>query len=116
VSSELNLATAVASRSSLVGALLRGGNPSYRPSIYDFLRGLSRDELECIGEFQGAWVLENQCGVAQSPYRLMADFFDSVVSERWRNPDERAHKMFIVLTYLDFQFSYLSVPISVKLS
>jgi len=106
---------AVASRSSLVGALLRAGKPSYRHAVYDFLRGLSRDELECLGEFQGAWVLECQLGNPQSPYRLMADFFDPACSERWRNPDERAHKMFVLLTYLDFQTS-LSIQIPVKLA
>jgi hypothetical protein len=31
----------------------------------------------------------------------MADFFDPVISERWRHPDDRAHKVFIVLGYLD---------------
>jgi hypothetical protein len=106
---------AVASRSSLVGALLRAGNPAYRHSVYDFLRGLSRDELECLGEFQGAWFLESQYGGASSPYRLMADFFDPAASERWGNPEERAHKMFVLLTYLDFQTSHsFQVPLRVS--
>jgi len=100
VPSELTLA-AVASRSSLVGALLRTATPSKRPFVLDFLDGLSRDELECLAEFQGACVLEEEFTVACHPYRLMADFFDPAVCERWRNPDDRAHKMFVVLAYLD---------------
>jgi len=43
------------------------------------------------------------------PYRLMADFFDPVAGDRWRNPDHRAHKMFIVLGYLDRVQSSISV-------
>ena len=66
-----------------------------------FSEGLSRDELECLAEFQGACVLEEEFSVACHPYRLMADFFDPRVCERWGNPDDRAHKMFIVLEYLD---------------
>jgi len=97
---ELNLA-AVASRSSLVGALLRSAFPANRHKVFEFLRGLSRDELECLAEFQGACVLEEEFSVACHPYRLMADFFDPVVSERWSHPDDRAHKMFVVLAYLD---------------
>ncbi len=92
---------AVASRSSMVGALLRTASPFNRSFVSDFLQGLSRDELECLAEFQGSCVLEEEFSVACNPYRLMADFFDPSVSERWRNPDDRAHKMFIVLGYLD---------------
>jgi hypothetical protein len=92
---------AVASRSSLIGALLRNATPVNRHIVVNFLRGLSRDELECIAEFQGACVLEEEYSMAWNPYRLMADFFDPCVCERWNNPDDRAHKMFIVLAYLD---------------
>jgi hypothetical protein len=49
--------------------------------------------------------------VACHPYRLMADFFDPSVSERWRHPDDRAHKMFIVLAYLDRLRPSLSIRI-----
>jgi hypothetical protein len=97
---ELNLA-AVASRSSLVGALLRNANIVNRHILLDFLQGLSRDELECLAEFQGACVLEAEYSTSFNSYRLMSDFFDPAISERWRNPDDRAHKMFIVLGYLD---------------
>jgi hypothetical protein len=97
---ELKLA-AVDSRSSMVGALLRSANPSRQRLVLDFLQGLSRDELECLAEFQGSCVLEEEFSVACQPYRLMADFFDPSVSERWRNPDDRAHKMFVVLAFLD---------------
>ena len=97
---ELILA-AVASRSSLVGALLRTAIPVNRHVVLNFLEGLSRDELECLAEFQGACVLEEEFSVACQPYRLMADFFDPSVCERWGNPDDRAHKMFVVLAYLD---------------
>ena len=69
--------------------------------MVDFLRGLSRDELECLAEFQGACVLEQAFAMACHPYRLMGDFFDPASCERWRNPDNRSHKMFVVLAYLD---------------
>ena len=100
VPSELNLA-AVASRSSLVGALLRTAIPVNRHPVLDFLQGLSRDELECLAEFQGACVLEEEYTVACQPYRLMADFFDPTLSDRWSNPDIRAHRTFVVLAWLD---------------
>ena len=105
---ELNLA-AVDSRISMVGALLRSAIPSSRQFVLEFLQGLSRDELECLAEFQGSCVLEEEFSVACQPYRLMADFFDPSVSERWRNPDDRAHKMFVVLAFLDILHD--SVPV-----
>ena len=96
---ELNLAVE-ASRSSLVGALLRTAAPGSRHSVVDFLRGLSRDELECLAEFQGACMLEAQ-DKAANPYRLLADFFDPCVSERWLNAEDRAHKTFVVMAWLE---------------
>jgi hypothetical protein len=102
---------AVASRSLLVGALLRTAIPLKRDIIGDFLCGLSHDELECLAEFQGACVLEQEFSVTTNPYRLMADFFDSSCSERWRNPDNRAHKVFIVLAYLDHLQDRISIRI-----
>jgi hypothetical protein len=105
---------AVASRSSLVGALLRTAIPVKRHLVVDFLQGLSRDELECLAEFQGACVLEEEFSVACNPYRLMADFFDPSFCERWRNPDDRAHKMFIVLAYLDQLQRSISIHIQPK--
>src|SRR6202000_919655 len=80
---ELNLA-AVASRSSLMGALIRTSNPSNLHSILDFLTGLSCGELECLAEFQGACLLE-MGSAPVNPYRMLAEFFDPQVSERWRN-------------------------------
>ena len=97
---ELNLA-AVASRSSLVGALLRTAAPANRHIIVDFLRGLSRDELECLAEFQGACVLEALDTFSFNPYHLLGDFFDPELCERWRNADDRAHKTFIVLGWIE---------------
>jgi hypothetical protein len=102
---------AVASRSSLVGALLRAATPVNRQEVLDFLSGLSRDELECLCEFQGACVLEAEYSVLNHPYRLMADFFDPTASERWTNPDDRAHKTFIVLEYL----GRLERPVSIRI-
>ena len=95
---------AVASRSSLVGALLRNAAPANRHAVYDFLRGLSRDELECLAEFQGACILEAEYsqGRASNYYRLMSAFFDPATHERWRDPDARAHKIILLLTFLDF--------------
>ncbi len=93
---------AVASRSSLVGALLRNAVPVNRHIVLDFLQGLSRDELECLAEFQGACILETEYSENRNPYRLMSDFFDPAASdERWGNPDDRAHKMFVVIAWLD---------------
>ena len=102
---------AVASRSSLVAALLRNAIPVHRQLVLDFLRGLSRDELECIAEFQGACVLEQEFALVCQPYRLMGDFFDPALCERWRNPDNRAHKMFIVLAYLDRVQASISIRV-----
>lgn len=91
----------VASRSSLVGALLRTAAPTQRHYIVDFLRGLSRDELECLAEFEGACVLEAQDVDSFSPYSLLCDFFDSMTGDRWHNADDRAHKTFVVLAWLE---------------
>ncbi len=44
----------------------------------------------------------------------MADFFDPCVGERWRNPDDRAHKMFIVLAYLDHLQTSITIRIQPK--
>jgi hypothetical protein len=110
---ELNLA-AVASRSSLVGALLRNAIIAKRHILLDFLEGLSRNELECLAEFQGACVLETEYSASYNPYRLMSDFFDPAICERWRNPDDRAHKMFIVLGYLDHLESSVTIRFQPK--
>ena len=91
----------VASRSSLVGALLRTAAPSDRQYVVDFLRGLSRDELECLAEFEGACVLEAQDLRSLNPYNLLGDFFDPQVSNHWHNADDRAHKTFVVLAWLE---------------
>jgi hypothetical protein len=92
---------AVASRSSLVDALLRAARPVRRHLVLDFLDGLSRDELECLAEFQGACLLESEYSLLFSAYRLMADFFDPAAFDRWQNPADRAHKTFVVLAWLD---------------
>jgi hypothetical protein len=97
---ELILAV-VASRSSLLGALLRNALPVNRHAVLNFLQGLSRDELECLAEFQGACILEAEYSETFNPYRLISDFFDPAGCERWRNPDARAHKMFVLLAWLD---------------
>lgn len=108
--SELNLAVA-ASRSSLIGALLRIPVPTNRPHLLNFLRGLSRDELECLAEFHGAWLIEAELATTCNPYRLMADFFDPTLSERWHNPDVRAHRTFVVLAWLDLLRCKLAIRI-----
>ncbi len=91
----------VASRSSLVGALLRTAAPSQRHYVVDFLRGLSRDELECLAEFEGACVLEAQDLCSFNPYNLLADFFELSPEDRRQNADDRAHKTFVVLAWLE---------------
>ena len=98
---ELTLAV-VASRSSLTGALIRTANPSNLHLVLDFLTGLSCGELECLAEFQGACLLE-MSETPVNPYRMLAEFFDPAVSERWRNCEDRAHKTFVVLSWLEVQ-------------
>jgi hypothetical protein len=110
---ELILAV-VASRSSLVGALLRTAAPAHRLFVVDFLRGLSRDELECLAEFQGACVLEAQDLCSFNPYNLLGDFFDPYISERWSNADDRAHKTFVVLAWIEFLTRSRHVAVSVS--
>ncbi|MDP9170064.1 MAG: hypothetical protein M3N54_05575 [Acidobacteriota bacterium] len=101
---ELNLAV-VASRSSLVGALLRASLPVKRqPPLVNFLRGLSRDELEVLAEFQGACLLEMQGLTPSKPYSILPDFFDPSITDRWHNADDRAHKTFIVLAWLEYTY------------
>jgi hypothetical protein len=36
-----------------------------------------------------------------SPYRLLPEFFDSAAGDRWPSPEDRAHKTFIVLEWLE---------------
>lgn len=111
-SPEFNLdAVALASRSSLVGILLRTALPSDRPSVLDFLRGLSRDELQCLAEFQGALIIESQDSPVENPYRFMAKFFSPVHFERREDPCDRAHKIFVVLAWID----HLSPSFSIRL-
>jgi hypothetical protein len=69
--------------------------------VLDFLDGLSKDELECLADFQGACVLEAAYSPLFNAYRVMAEFFDPRVSERGQNPADRAHKTFVVLAWLD---------------
>ena len=99
---ELTLAV-VASRSSLTGALIRTANSSNLHLVLDFLTGLSCGELECLAEFQGACLLESTSEKPANPYRMLAEFFDPAVSERWRNCEDRAHKTFVVLSWLEVQ-------------
>jgi len=96
------LAVVAASRSSLVGALLRTSFPSRRPVAVNFLRGLSSSELECLAEFEGAIAIESLAFSRLNPYRVLEDFFEPAVSERWYNSEDRAHKMFLVLAWLEY--------------
>ena len=64
-----------------------------------FLQGLSLDELNCLAEFQGACLLESLAGTPR-PYRVLPEFFDPASGPRWQHPDDRAHKTFIVLEWL----------------
>jgi hypothetical protein len=107
---ELNLAV-IASRSSLVGALIRAVFPENRPLVLDFLRGLSRDELECVAEFEGACLLESLTSTGSNPYRVLGPFFDPSASERWHNEDDCAHKTFILLAWLEYGSNQRSAKI-----
>jgi len=62
---------------------------------------LSRDELECLAEFEGACVLEALNARSFNPYNLLGYFFDPCVCDRWHNADDRAHKTFVVLAWLE---------------
>jgi hypothetical protein len=46
-------------------------------------------------------MLEGLVGKHVNPYRLMAKFFDPGLSDRWVNADNRAHKTFVVLAWLE---------------
>lgn len=46
-----------------------------------------------------------------NPYRLMAEFFDPNVSDRWVNADSRAHKTFVVLAWLEHTNSSMRVEV-----
>ena len=98
------------SRSSLVGALLRTAPPVNRKSIGNFLEGLSRDEIQCIVEFQGACIIESAFSESRD-YRMLAEFFDS-----WPDSGERAHKTFIVLAWVDLRKSASQATISFALT
>ncbi len=87
-------------------AQLRIANSSNLHSVLDFLTGLSCGELECLAEFQGAFLLEmsiSEGNTQVTPYRMLSRFFDPAVSERWLNCEDRAHKTFIVLSWLEVQ-------------
>ena len=107
---------AVASRSFLVGALLRHTVPSHRHSVFLFLRGLSQGELECLADFQGALILEAESG-PMNPYRLMEEFFQPEQPGSWQTSSDRTDKAFIVLTYLDhFHYSTLHLNLPAELN
>jgi len=78
------------------------------------LRGLSRDELECLAEFQGACILERAIGASFNPYRLMAEYFEPDCCGRWQNSNDRAHKTFVVLAYLDIMERSISVRVKTE--
>lgn len=75
-----------------------------------FLRGLSCSELECLAEFEGSCAIESQEVVALNAYRLLEDFFEPSVSERWCNSEDRAHKTVLVLTWLEYSRSAVDYP------
>ena len=100
----------IASRSFLVGALLRHAVSSHRHSVFLFLRGLSQGELECLADFQGALILEAESD-ALNPYRLMEEFFHPEQTGSWQTSSDRTDKAFIVLTYLD-HFHYSTLPLN----
>ncbi len=47
-------------------------------------------------------MLEASHGFKKSPYRLLPCFFDPGASDRWRDADDRAHKTFVVLAWLEY--------------
>lgn len=57
-------------------------------------------------------MLEEQVVRNVNPYRLMAEFFDPNVSDRWVNADNRAHKTFVVLAWLE----HCNDPMRVKMA
>ena len=110
---ELILAV-VASRSSIAGALLRAVIPAKRRIVVGFLRGLSLDELECLADFEGACALESELlgSSGFNQYRFLPTFFDHSTTstcDRWQNADDRAHKTFIVLAWLEYRVNSLRI-------
>jgi hypothetical protein len=101
---------AVASRSSLVGALSRTADSGNRDCIESFLQGLSRDELQCIAEFHGACIIESEFSCC-SEYRMLGEFFDPGLNDRW-SEEERVHKTFVVLAWIDLRKSASGATIS----
>ena len=90
----------VASRSSIAGVLLRTVPSANRHLVVDFLRGLSRDELECLADFEGACLLESFGPHPLNAYSLLPVYFDSY-AERCQNADDIAHKTFVVVAWLE---------------
>ena len=66
-----------------------------------FLRGLSRDELECLAEFEGACIIESLSVPQVNPYEILMSFFGVSDSSRPNNPDDMAHKTCVLLKWLD---------------
>jgi hypothetical protein len=58
--------------------------------------------LECLADFEGAVAIESQLTETPNAYRLMEDFFEPSASERWFNSEDRAHKTFLVLAWLEY--------------
>jgi len=49
---------------------------------------------------------------AVNTYRLLEEFFEPSVSDRWLNPEDRAHKTFLLLAWLEY--SGQSSPVVVR--
>ena len=90
-------------RHSLVTALVSCANQPLQSQVRRFLAGLSKDELEFIAEFLGAYVLESQgrwaCNRAELAERIAR--FQQVRLDRERAwSGDQEHKMIVLLEYL----------------
>jgi hypothetical protein len=68
--------------------------------------------LECLAEFEGSCALESLEFEPLNTYRLLEEFFEPAASERWHNREDRAHKTFLVLAWLEFSRQSVAVSVS----
>jgi hypothetical protein len=92
-------------RTSLISAIAVCAEQRFQRKARKFLQGLSLDELQYIGEFLGACVLETLGHSALSRLELAEGIaqFEQARPARPARPDctgDREHKMIVLLEYL----------------
>ncbi len=90
-------------RETLVTALVSCADSPLKPKARRFLAGLSCDELQFIAEFFGACILEpsgKRCCSRAQLADCVAEFQRSRIRTWARSPEDRDHKMILLLEYL----------------